>query len=408
MQHGLTVNGRHWNILIPFGGDKKLLDAWLGLAGGSSEFSCLLCEASAKQFGKCKSDWAAEGGLPLRTLQRVRRLKHFPEEVQYNCPACNKSIQPDSGQPHDASTVTDAKRQEEQRKHFGLTLAEAPWLPVEVHHFVIDILHLVLRVVPAIFRQTVAVNCDKQTMQKLAEYMRDEHGIVISSEALQSQTGKKTIQVAASSWDGKTCRKMLDHYEEMLQIAVPHHNGRDMELYHRCVELWDAMWVLMHIIAEGCNDKDHDSVYAHAAAVDAAGARVLTAYVRVSSREAVKSPYLHDIGCHLGDCIREWGSLTKFSCQSAESIHQWVKFFAKSRSNRKQWVGTTAKSILLRQEFLNLPARNNKKNKQQIHIANNKPKDNSSKYTHLKNEDAKKHIKIKTEKIGRLKPKTND
>lgn len=412
MQHGLTVNGRHWNILLPLGGDKKLLDAWLGLAGGSSEFACILCEASTKQFGLSKTDWAAFGGLPLRTLQRVRRMKHFPEQDQYTCPAptCGKCILPNAGPPTTATNWSDAKRQEEQRKHYGLTMGEAPWLPVETSFYIIDVLHLVLRVVPAIFRQTVATNCDKVKMDRLAQHMRDVHDIIISSDPLQSQTGKKMIHVAASSWDGKTCRKMLDHYDEMLEIAIPENAGRDKQLHQRCTQAWDAMWVLMHLIAEGCNDHDLDSVRVHAAAVDCAGETLLTAYIRVSSREAVRSPYLHDIACHLGDCIREWGSLTKFSCQSTESIHQWVKFFAKSRSNRRNWVATTAKNIFLRQEFINQPARNsNKLKRPSVHVASDIPEQNTkSKYTHLNKQAAHTHKKIKFEKFNNLIPKRGD
>ena len=212
MREGVTVNGKVYQLVIPLGGDLKLLGALLGLAGGKSEFACLYCESSTKDYNLCKADWDERGGLRTRDFMRVLRLQHFPEDEEYRCPAplCNKLVQPTDGYPEQGSEYGESARQAEQRKHFGLVPGRLPFSPTDVLHYIIDVLHLILRTVPQIFRQTVQANCDPGALGDVAQWCFDVLDIVISdSVALQTKTGEKKLSVSAESWPGETCRKLL-------------------------------------------------------------------------------------------------------------------------------------------------------------------------------------------------------
>jgi hypothetical protein len=85
----------------------------------------------------------------------------------------------------------------------------------------------------------------------------------------------------------------------------------------------------------------------HAAEPNAAGADAFSAFIAVNTNVAIRSPYLHVLACHLGDMVRQWDSLTQFSSQACEALHQWIKTFAK-HINRNQWVRTSAMSTVVR------------------------------------------------------------
>ena len=87
----------------------------------------------------------------------------------------------------------------------------------------------------------------------------------------------------------------------------------------------------------------------HGAEPDSTGKDVMTSNIAVNTREACRSPYLHGLACHLGDMVRQWGSLNQFSSQACESLHQWIKTFATKFSNKKEWVRTTCVSVVVRQ-----------------------------------------------------------
>ena len=395
MEQGITVNGRHWRVRVPLGGDLKLLQALLGLCGGSSEFPCVYCKASTKQFWMSKAAWEDDesgGGLPLRSLTEQVAMAHTPGANRYRCPApdCQKYVEPNDAKPNATSNkeMNAATRQREQRKHFGTVLGRDPYARIEPEDYVEDFLHMVLRSVPIIFRQTLSANCTKETMAKVAQWMYDHCDIIISDEvALQTDTGTKKLKMSAESWPGKTCRKLLDNFDYILKEAMPLWASSQQTLYTRCYNVWHKFYFLTGLVSDGCGP-DPDSREAHAQALDKAGAEYLVAFIAVASREACKSPYLHSAACHLGDIVRKWGPLIPLCSQACESIHQWVKFFAKNRSNRKKWVVTVAKTMAVKQQVHQEcgPGRRSQGTKRQRRGAG-----------HLSKAEAEHHKRVKTE-----------
>ena len=93
------------------------------------------------------------------------QMQHIPMDVQFACPSphCNAQINPGSA-PLDAESMNDTRRRAEQRKHFGGVPGRVLFTNIPLDDYIIDTLHLVLRVVPFIFRQTVQANVNDKTL----------------------------------------------------------------------------------------------------------------------------------------------------------------------------------------------------------------------------------------------------
>ena len=94
-------------------------------------------------------------------------MQHIPSDAPYACPSCKAKINPDDTPP-DASMMSDYKRRGEQRKHYGGVPGRLPFTNIPLQDYILDALHLILRVVPLLFRQTVQANVNKVTMEKVA------------------------------------------------------------------------------------------------------------------------------------------------------------------------------------------------------------------------------------------------
>jgi len=138
----------------------------------------------------------------------------------------------------------------------------------------------------------------------------------------------------------------MNWYPEILQMAIPAWNGKDKGLYEWCSEAWNSFMYLGALLSAGC-DPNVKAWEAHAAELDATGANVLEAFITASTSEAVRSPYMHALACHLGDMVRRWGPLNQYSSQACEALHQWIKTFSK-HNIRKQWVRFAAMSTVVR------------------------------------------------------------
>ena len=209
-----------------------------------------------------------------------------------------------------------------------------------------DTLHLILRVVPLLFRQTFQANVNDKTLEKVAQWLYGKCDIIISDKVvLQTDTGTKRLSMFVESWSGNVCRDIMDWYPDIIKIAIPEWEGKDKGLYQWCSDDWTIFTYLANLISSGC--EPNEAVWeAHALEMDAVGAGNLTAFIAVNTNIDVRSLYLHVFACHLGDMVRRWGPLTRLSSQAFESGHQWIKTFAK-HSNKKQWV----RAYAMRTEF---------------------------------------------------------
>jgi hypothetical protein len=105
----------------------------------------MFCKSITHDFHKHKAEWL--DGLPSRELKDHMMMQHIPMDEDYSCPSphCNAKVKTDSCAP-DASIMGDSKRRAEQRKHFGGVPGRVPFTNIPLEDYIIDTLHLVLRV----------------------------------------------------------------------------------------------------------------------------------------------------------------------------------------------------------------------------------------------------------------------
>ena len=101
----------------------------------------------------------AAGGTVIAGADEHMQIQHIPMDVQYACPSphCNAHVKPGSI-ALDAESINDTRRRAKNHKHFGGVPGQTPFTNIPLEDYVIDTLHLVLRVVPLLFRQTVQAN----------------------------------------------------------------------------------------------------------------------------------------------------------------------------------------------------------------------------------------------------------
>jgi len=95
-----------------------------------------------------------------------------------------------------------------------------------------DTLHLILRVISLLFRQTVQANINNKTLEKVAQWLYNKCDITISDKvALQTDTGTKKMSMFAESWPGNDCREVMNWYPAILKMAISQWDGKDKGLY---------------------------------------------------------------------------------------------------------------------------------------------------------------------------------
>ena len=176
-------------------GDLKFLNSILGLNGCSSSFPCIYCKVlRALLHLKTSERYETVGSQTVdhmepRTLAEQIQLAHTPSGqstdqqnscasgcvagegcASYVCPGCSKSIGPGHKElnrlplPRKAKPGPEdygvAARSKVNHQHFGTMLR--PMLDLPISHYVFDILHCRLRIVPQIFKWTVCQNIDAE------------------------------------------------------------------------------------------------------------------------------------------------------------------------------------------------------------------------------------------------------
>ena len=207
----------------------------------------------------------------------------------------------------------------------GMFFACIDWRDV-----IIDVLHVILRIVPAIYRVTVSAHIDSTECQSLAQWIFHTHRVVVASNtAVQSATGKEG-NVGNECWPGNVCNKLLDIYPEVL-VQV---HQRDSEIYTVNEDVWDSFWEFQAELVKGCDDNDADDVERHAATLQSLAETFVNNFIKASSSEKV-TPYMHCIMVDVPRLVRRHGSLVKYSSQGVQRLHQWVKFVTQHRCNKR-------------------------------------------------------------------------
>eukprot|EP00873_Tetraselmis_striata_P010269 jgi/Tetstr1/430533/TSEL_020331.t1 len=218
--------------------------------------------------------------------------------------------------------------------------------------YVVDILHLMLRAIPQIFKFTVSKDCDAAKLEQLVLWIEKQLKVELTNNKPgQSKTCTRKIDLSAKSWPGDTCQRLLDNFVDILRRPIPLRHGRDMWSYQDALKVWTVFFCLNYIVTHGCDDKDDPAdVLAHAVEVEARGNEFLTALLQVASQKDVPV-YIHAIAVHLRQMIRRHGSLEKWCSQGLEALHQWAYFFGCHRSNNRGQLAATliTKKVTIRQ-----------------------------------------------------------
>ena len=413
--NGVIVDGVHADVKFLGGGDSKLLNAWLGLSGGSSNHGCFSCETHKQywhlSYEELKQHFRTDeydedpDPIPYRDTDKQLRLSHVPQATAYTCCCCGDTINPND-QPRQFRD--DKQRQEWQRRHLGTMYHCEPffsWMPVD--RFIMDVLHAVLRVVPALFRHTVSSQLTQDQLDDVCALFSDESTVHIScSGAGQSARGSKEERNATECWSGEVCYAVMDNVGKLLSDTyLGQLNAQDdpmkMQKYEASQKVWNAFICLLACIHAGCDDEDDAAIQLHADEVESLAETFRQCFLKVATTGQV-TVYMHHLWHHASNTIRKYGSLGKLSSQGTEAVHQVVKFVGRHRSDKKKEhvTCTVMRRIAAKQQCMNDPV-----------VAQNKGKRtwrNMSELTFRKHEDAKmqagaKYHDVNAEEFKRIR-----
>lgn len=205
---------------------------------------------------------------------------------------------------------------------------------VEPIDYVIDVLHVMLRIVPALFKWTVGKHLSPKGMEDVANWFREQCDKIIGNcTAVQSGTGREA-SLSSASWPGETCVAVLDMHEELLEKAWGLLKRTGCPAHVKGKAAWKAFMNWNYEVSRGCDDGQH-AKDAHADRLETLGEDFRLKLLNGVVPADKFTPYMHLIVHHLHPQARRYGSLVRFSSQGLEALHQWVKFTANNRSNRQ-------------------------------------------------------------------------
>ena len=376
---GIQVDGVNIKIHLVLGGDLKFITALLGLAGNAALFPCPFCICHKNLLGKTIAELSAytkeayytkadqqkqqlrkeleelqASGMPKSKLRglaakirtQIRDLERAAPEVYLGprtmeqqqrlahvvdcdcCPGvgCGQAVRGADAAPE----RTEADRILQQQYHFSSVEKAGPYLTcIAVEDIITDVLHIILRIVPVIYRATVSRRVDKTELQSISQWVFDTHRVIVSSEtAVQSATGAVGA-VGNESWPGETCDKIMQIHEEILAMV----HKPESDNLQDALDVWGSFIDYNDCLLRGCDDNDPESVKAYAQALQDLAEDFNAKYLAAASN-ARCTPYIHVIKVDVPRQALRHGSLVKFSCQGLERLHQWVHFISTFRCNR--------------------------------------------------------------------------
>ena len=130
--------------------------------------------------------------LGPRSTKMQMQLAHL--EACECCPGdkCWKTINPaDEGE-----LVGEAETRHHQHHFSTAHLVGVFFLCIQLEDVIIDALHVVLRVIPAIYRATVTAHVDQAECQSISQWIFDTHRVIVSSNtAALRATGRSAPSV---------------------------------------------------------------------------------------------------------------------------------------------------------------------------------------------------------------------
>ncbi len=155
-------------------------------------------------------------------------------------------------------------------------------------------------------------------------------------KVLGSAGGKASLD--KQTWHGNTCNKMLDLYESVLDETWVRIEGRiEGYIKKHSRHVWEYKIVFKEVNL-GCDNTSESSKRAHAERLKLLLECLVASFRELAGVKAV-TPYMHILSTHIYDMVMRHGSLSKFSAQGVEALHQPIKKDA-NMSNHQDMVQT--------------------------------------------------------------------
>jgi hypothetical protein len=189
----------------------------LGMSGNQTVNPCPFCiveDSKGQREMHLSKEELDVKGVEARTIEDIQKYVHMHNGEDYDCPRCNEHITEGIEYP----VRYTYHRRAHQREHLMVVEGISPFVSFSPKSRVlVDIVHLELRICPAIWRLSVNNHVSKDELEKLCQWVYDEHKMIISKDtAVQSSTGKE-IKIGSSAWPGKTCSKIMQIYPQVME-----------------------------------------------------------------------------------------------------------------------------------------------------------------------------------------------
>ena len=314
----------HVNFVLLLGGDLKFVKGLLGIAGNANSFPCPFCEVADHKDDE-QLHWTLqqlrEARVLDRDIDRLRQMAHVtPGSVDevYTCPCCGELV--DTNTQHN-TLWKDNERRQWQKRHFGCMQGYGPFLPfIPVYNIIIDALHIVLRLTPALWRATVSDHMTGDRLENLHQWVYDNVGVIIAKNtAVQSRTNNsKLCKIGTESWHGHTCLAIMDWYMDIL----PRVHTQSSDNFFNAVVAWEALIVFYSEMLHGCDDSNPWSREVHAQILLKMAEAVVQKFIVVAGAVKKVIVYMHCVQARLPRQVRRHGSASKGSSQGIEALHQ--------------------------------------------------------------------------------------
>ena len=219
----LLVDDQEINLVIRFvgGGDLLFIASCLALAGASADFCCTVCECKRSDFAN--PNIVSE----MRTLEKIRSYAHLKLG---KCPCCSKVIRT-AAKEREAVTVFRKKTKHGksyEQIHYGCKMGRHPLFGIEPNHYVMCVLHFVLRHVAMIFKYGIINNFDSVAgvsvcrAKLVYDYLRTLHIYIPKLKATTDKDIRGTLQKV--SFNGNASKVVIDHFDHIIDLVLPPDN----------------------------------------------------------------------------------------------------------------------------------------------------------------------------------------
>ena len=313
------------------GGDLKFILSILGHCGASSTYPCGQCEVETADV--CSTDLEKLKKITRRSVERCKLLSHTAYGKQ--CPVCDKKIT-----HQDFDSVSESKKQEHARTHFGIKLGFSPLTNIEPNDHMICLLHLLLRVVSSLWQATVVPFLSDFNVPFILEVLK-KIKVHIPARKLK-KIGKRfdlyNLQAAIQkhNFNGAACIQLLVFFDEVFEALFKKQNDETKTASEAQAELsCRNLWILFRNFWVSLTTDFDDPLVekeTQSQKIQFNAKLFVEGWNSVAGKN--KSAYMHYLLVHLEEQVARFGDLRKYSAQGLEHLHSIFKSLLFSNTNR--------------------------------------------------------------------------